>query len=58
MAPESLDFKQYFSASSLEEMENREDLLDLARQAYASLVPAIPILFSCRRVKSRSLNQP
>jgi fatty-acyl-CoA synthase len=44
LAPESLDFNQYFSASSLEEMENREDLLDLARQAYASLSTRDPHL--------------
>lgn len=35
--PESLDFNQYFSAAALQEIENREDLLGLAAQAYASV---------------------
>ncbi len=46
--PESLDFNQHFSATALNDIENRQDLLDLSRQAYASLKTRDPhlILFA------------
>ena len=48
LAPESLDFQQYFSGAALKEIEIRQELIDLSRQTYASLNTRDPhiILFA------------